>query len=371
MHASELGPATWIRIRRPATWGAVLAFGVLWLLTRWGVGNPPSHWQEFTYPFTLAFAYLALSPVPWQWTGNDQPLASMARGVAQAVSWNMVWVAGMTILLSLNFGGDRRGAGPGPSSGGPGRHGSRVEPYERPRPPFLHPRLVAVAIANLSLAMLIGWILADKERAERKESDAIRTAAAAQARALQAQMNPHVLFNAISGLTELVREDPKAAEDALVSLASLLRSLLENSSKPIAPLSTERALIEQYLALETIRLGHRLRVAWDWDPELESQELPPLLLQPLVENALKHGVAPHRGGGELRIFLKKEGHELRLGVANTGEPLIQGSPEGIGLRNLRERLALLGERPEALHLERQGDWTLAELILRKHDEAPA
>ncbi|MDP2877678.1 MAG: histidine kinase [Holophaga sp.] len=369
MHASELGPATWIRIRRPATWGAVLAFGALWLLTRWGVGNPPSNWQEFTYPFTLAFAYLVLSPVPWQWTGNDQPLTSMARGLTQAMLWNLVWVAGMTILLSLNFSGDRRG--PGPSSGGLGRHGSRVEGAERPRYPLVHPRLVAVAIANLSLAMLIGWILADKERAERKESDANRTAAAAQARALQAQMNPHVLFNAISGLTELVREDPRATEDALVSLASLLRSLLESSSKPLGPLSAEKALIEQYLALETIRLGHRLRVVWEWDPELESQELPPLLLQPLVENAIKHGVAPHRGGGELRIFLKTEGHEIRLGVANTGEPLIQGAPEGIGLRNLRERLALLGERPEALHLEREGDWTLAELILRKRNEVQA
>jgi len=359
MRLSELGSITWTRIRRPATWGAVLAFGLLWMLTRWGFGTAPNRWQEFVYPFALPFAYLALSPVPWQWTGNDRPLASTARGLLQAIPWNLVWVVGFSILLGMNHGAERRGVGPSPA----GRHGqgSRMEPPEPPSHRLLHPRVVTLAIANLSFAMLLGWILADKERAERKESDAMRAADAAQARALQAQMNPHVLFNAISGLTELVREDPKAAEDALVSLASLLRGLLENSSRALAPLASERALIEQYLALETIRLGHRLRVAWDWDPKLETCELPPLLLQPLVENAIKHGVAPHRGGGELQIFLRGGGDHLALGVANTGQPLIEHAPEGIGLRNLRERLALLGEPPEALALRREGTWTVAEL----------
>ena len=361
MRVSELGSITWTRIRRPATWGAVLAFGLLWILTRWGFGTAPSRWQEFAYPFALPFAYLALSPVPWQWTGNDRPLASTARGLAQAIPWNLVWVVGFSILLGLNHGGERRG----PGVAAPGRHlqGPRMEPPDPPLHRLFHPRLVAVAIANLSFAMLLGWILADKERAERKESDAMRAADAAQARALQAQMNPHVLFNAISGLTELVREDPKAAEDALVSLAALLRGLLENSSRVSAPLAAERALIEQYLALETIRLGQRLRVIWEWDATLEARELPPLLLQPLVENAIKHGVAPHRGGGEVRIFLRAEGERVSLGVANTGEPLIADAPEGIGLRNLRERLALLGERAEALELRRDGLWTIAALRL--------
>lgn len=368
MRLSELSVTTWTRIRRPATWGAVLAFGSLWVLTRWGAGTAPSRWQDFAYPFALPFAYLALSPVPWQWTGDDRPLASTFRGLLQAIPWNLAWVLGIALLLGLNHGGERRGMGPGPL--GPGRHGQgRIEP-PGPRP-LLHPRLMALVIANLSFAMLLGWILADKERAERKESDAVRAAAAAQARALQAQMSPHVLFNAISGLTELVREDPKAAEDALVSLAALLRGLLENGSRVVAPLSAERALVEQYLALERIRLGQRLRVGWDWDPGLESRSFPPLLLQPLVENAIKHGVAPHRGGGDLRIFLQAEGDHLRVGVANTGQPLAEGAPEGVGLRNLRERLGLLGERPEALRLRREGTWTVAELRLRNVSEAKA
>jgi len=364
MRVIELTAATWARIRRPATWGAILAFGLLWILMRWGFGSAPYHWQDLFYPFVLPFTYLALSPVPWQWTGNDRPLASTPRGLLQAIPWNLVWVVGISLLMGLGHGGERRGPGPGPRYGQAERQGPRFEPPEPPPHRLIHPRLLAVAIANLSFAMLLGWVLADKERAEQKESDAVRAAAAAQARALQSQMNPHVLFNAIGGLTELVREDAKAAEDALVSLAGLLRGLLENSARPLAPLASERTLLEQYLDLEHIRLGARLRVSWEWDRGLESLEFPPLLLQPLVENAIKHGIAPNRAGGDLRIFLQAEGGSLHLGVANTGLPLVDDSKEGIGLQNLRERLALLGERPEALQLRRDGSWTIAELFLQ-------
>ncbi len=371
MRLSERSQTTWTRIRRPATWGAVLAFGLLWILTRWGFGGAPNRWVDFFYPFALPFAYLALSPVPWQWTGDDRPLAGTFRGLLQAVPWNLVWVVGLSLLLGLGHAGDgpggHRGPEPRPGQGLRMGRGPRLEAPEPPLNRWLHPRLMAVAMANLSFALLLGWILADKERAERKESDAMRAADEAKARALQSQMNPHVLFNAIGGLTELVREDPKAAEEALVSLAELLRGLLENASRTQAPLASERALLEQYLALEHIRLGGRLRVAWDWDASQEGRELPPLLLQPLVENAIKHGIAPNRGGGEVRIFLQAAGEGLRLGVANTGLPLRPGASEGIGLRNLRERLRLLGEPAEALKLKMEGAWTVAELHLRKRE----
>ncbi|MCE1228019.1 MAG: histidine kinase, partial [Firmicutes bacterium] len=228
----------------------------------------------------------------------------------------------------------------------------------------LSPRLVVVSMANLSLALLLGWILADKERAERQSSDAVKAAAQAQAQALQAQMNPHVLFNAISGLTELVHEDPQAAEEALVNLASLLRGLLENGARAKLPLASERALVQRYLALESIRLGNRLRVTWEWDEALESRELPPLLLQPLVENAIKHGIAPHRGGAELTIFLRQSEGRLCMGVINGGEPLQEDLQEGVGLRNLRERLALLGEGREAVKLYPHEGRTVAELCLK-------
>jgi sensor histidine kinase YesM len=164
--------------------------------------------------------------------------------------------------------------------------------------------MLVLAMANLCFGMLLGWVLAEKERAEAGESAAVRSAEEARAHALQSRMNPHVLFNAISGLAELVREEPEAAERALLNLSGLLRNLLDYGTRLSAPLSLERTMLEQYLSLEQIRLGKRLQIEWAWDVSLEGHELPPLLVQPLVENALKHGIAPHRPGGQLRILIK-------------------------------------------------------------------
>ncbi len=385
------------RLQRPTTWGAVLGFGLLWVLTRWGVGIPMNRWQDLLFPFAVPFVYLVLSPLPWQWTGDDRPIASAPRGLLQAISWNLFWMGGIVLLLGLGQPPAERGMAELPA-----RQGSRPHPEFRPppdpgplpdfgtperpsgvgpkpgQPPpgdetflarIFHPRMLALLLTNLSFAVLLGWILANKERSEEREAEAVQAATIAKARALQSQMSPHVLFNAISGLTELVWKDQKATEEALVSLAQLLRNLLDSSTRPVDPLTSERAIVEQYLAVERIRLGARLRVEWDWDEHLESHLVPPLMLQPLVENAIKHGIAPSRDGGALRIFLRPEGSGFCLGVANTGAPFEEGRPEGIGLRNLRERLSLLGERPECLTLRKQEAWTVAELHLGLTPEA--
>jgi len=361
MRALAAGQATWHRIKRPATWGAVLLFGLVWGLARWAMGFPSRSAEDHLTPFLWALLFLTVTPVPWQWTGDDVPRVRPWRGLLQALPWNAAWV----LALLLLFGGVPRGM-PGPGRGpGPGMmgRGMRMEPPgERPWLP-LHPRLILLALTNLSICVLLGWILADKEGAEAREQEARKAAAQAQARALQAQMNPHVLFNALSGLTELVREDPEAAERALVNLADLLRGLLDHGAKVSVPLSLERGLVEQYLALEGVRLGRRLRVDWQWDRGLEAAEVPPLLVQPLVENAIKHGIAPSRTGGELRIGLRAHGDGLELEVANTGLALQDLAPEGVGVRNLRERLALLGLPAKAFSLDRDGDWTRAVVRL--------
>ena len=218
-------------------------------------------------------------------------------------------------------------------------------------------------MAHLSFGLLLGWILADRERAELQEAASRRAANEAQARVLQGQMNPHVLFNAISGLTELVREDPVAAEAALVNLSDLLRALLDHGSRLRAPLGDERRLVELHLALERLRLGRRLRESWDWPAALDAVEMPPLMIQPLVENALKHGVAVAVGGGELQVRVSREGEDLCVRVANTGPAPAAVEGPGLGLCNLRERLSLLGAPADALRLHREGDWTVAELRL--------
>jgi len=235
--------------------------------------------------------------------------------------------------------------------------------YEEPRHLAIHPRFWILGIAHLSFGLLLGWILADRERAEFQEVAARRAANEAQTRALQGQMNPHVLFNAISGLTELVREDPAAAEAALVNLSDLLRALLEHGSRLRAPLGAERRLVELHLSLERLRLGHRLRETWNWPEDLDDLEVPPLMVQPLVENALKHGVARAVGGGDLEVEVRREGGSLYVRVANTGPAPVQSESPGLGLRNMRERLVLLGAPANAFQLHRDGEWTVAELRL--------
>jgi len=366
MQASALPGSTLDRIRRPLIWGAILAFGVLWNLTRWALGSGGLAVDgELLAPFAWGFFFLALAPLPWQWTGDGRRTASLPRGLAQAIPFNAVCAAALLLLLGaggapLPMGPMRMGWGMGHGMGrgmgmmGPGMRGPMDDLVPR--------RLLILGAAYFCFAMMLGAILAQMERAEHGEDQAMKAAAQARLKALQNQMNPHVLFNAISGVTEMVREDPAGAERALLDLAGLLRYLLDHGGQALQTLGEERILVTRYLALEQLRLGKRLRVEWRWDSGLDDRKLPPLLLQPLVENAIKHGIAPERAGGELRISARSSGADLELEVANTGLPPREGAAESVGLGNLRERLAILGADPiAAFRLRREGPWTLAVL----------
>jgi LytS/YehU family sensor histidine kinase len=160
----------------------------------------------------------------------------------------------------------------------------------------------------------------------------------------------------------LIQDDPARAEEAVVSLADLYRKLTALARRETVPLEAERGLVQDYLAVEHMRLGRLLRVHWDWPEELAHREVPPLLVQPLVENAIKHGLAPHKGGGELRITAAAEGAGLRFSVADDGIPLDPAWKPGTGLSNLEARLAILG-RGSRLQLRQAEGWTLAELWL--------
>ena len=361
MRASTVFQATWQRMRRSRTWGAALLFGVVWNGARVLMGFPAPGLLEILTPSLWVTLFLVLAPLPWQWTGNDATIAGSVRGAAQALPWMAALTLGVLLLLGPS-GGPPPGRGMGVMErGGPHRGVGTRREEARWMP--LHPRLWIFGVAHLSFGLLLGWILADRERAELQEAAARRAANEAQARVLQGQMNPHVLFNAISGLTELVREDPVAAEAALVNLSDLLRVLLEHGSRLRAPLGDERRLVEHHMALERLHLGHRLRESWDWPEALDALEIPPLMIQPLVENALKHGVSLAVGGGTLAVKVTHEGHRLCVRVANTGPAPAEVAGQGLGLRNLRERLSLLGAPADALRLHREGDWTVAELSL--------
>lgn len=208
--------------------------------------------------------------------------------------------------------------------------------------------------------MLVGGLVAARARSEELREASEAEAQVAKNRLLQSQIHPHVLFNALNGLAELVYKNPKAAERAIRHLADLLRRIMRASEHMRLPLGEERQIVADFLALESIRLGDRLRVIWDWDEELDSIEVPPLLLQPLVENAIKHGIAPSIPGGDLILRAKVEAGAILLEVWNSGEPFREGrAGRGIGVRNLCSRLSLHFGGSASFSIGPSGEGTLA------------
>jgi len=177
--------------------------------------------------------------------------------------------------------------------------------------------------------------------------------AQAELRALRAQMNPHFLFNALNTIAALVRDDPDGAEDTTTRLAELFRYTLRASERERAPLGDELAFVRDYLAIEHRRFGARLTVREDVAPGLSGLAVPTLLLQPLVENAVRHGVAPRAEGGTVTLAARRDGETLVIEVGDDGpgfasEPSPSGN--GFGLHSVRERLRALGP-PHALDIE--------------------
>ena len=169
----------------------------------------------------------------------------------------------------------------------------------------------------------------------------------AQLEALRSQLNPHFLFNALHSMAELVHTDPKLAEQLIVRLGELLRQVLQSSNRQEVPLAEELEFIRGYVDIEQMRLGERLRVNWDIDPAALQARVPSLVLQPLVENAVQHGIAAATGPGTLSIAARLDGEFLRLEVRDNGPGLARTveNSQGIGLANTRARLQrLYGER---------------------------
>lgn len=208
--------------------------------------------------------------------------------------------------------------------------------------------------------MLVGGLVAARARSEELREASEAEAQVAKNRLLQSQIHPHVLFNALNGLAELVYKNPKAAERAIRHLSDLLRRIMRASEHMRLPLGEERKIIEDFLALEAIRLGDRLRVTWEWDEDMDSIEVPPLLLQPLVENAIKHGIAPSIPGGDLILRARAQDGTIFLEVWNSGEPFRDGEAgRGIGVKNLRSRLALHFGHRASFTIGPSGHGTLA------------
>lgn len=158
--------------------------------------------------------------------------------------------------------------------------------------------------------------------------------------ALTARIRPHFLFNALNGVLGVIRSDPRRAERALEELAELFRVLMRENRDLVA-LGDELALCRRYLDIETLRLGDRLQVRWQVEPGTDDARVPPLLLQPLLENAIYHGIEPLSAPGEVRVSVSRRGAELLIEVDNPVAPTAQPhAGNRIALDNIRERLQL-------------------------------
>lgn len=184
----------------------------------------------------------------------------------------------------------------------------------------------------------------------------------AQMQALQAQVNPHFLFNSLNGLRGLILEDPHAAQEMVTRLAQLLRYSLHQSRRSTVSLGEELEAVRDYLAIEKIRFEERLLVHWHLDANAEPYTVPPMSLQILVENALKHGLAQQSAGGEIHIHTRNGGERLYLSVTNSGQVRL-GEAGGTGLKNLQSRLKLLYGQMASVRLEQEGPLVKASIEL--------
>ncbi len=180
--------------------------------------------------------------------------------------------------------------------------------------------------------------LAEKEINEHR---LLQLKARAELEALQAKINPHFLFNTINSISELIHNDPSKADEILQKLANLLRYTLAASSHDFIKLEEEIEVIEGYLEIEKTRLQDRLTYRIEMDDSLSNQLIPGMLLQPLVENSVKHGIAPHNIGGHIEIRCRQLNGHCEIEIMDTGKGFDKSATvSGFGLRSVKERLEL-------------------------------
>ncbi|MEO5800381.1 MAG: histidine kinase [Gemmatimonadales bacterium] len=195
---------------------------------------------------------------------------------------------------------------------------------------------IYATIIGLDRALHLWQALQERElQATRLEAQATR----ARLEALGARLQPHFLFNTLQSVSALVDTDPPRARTMLAQLGDLLRDVLDDSARGEVTLADEIALLERYLEIERTRFADRVRIEVSIPPDTALLQVPRFLLQPLAENALRHGLAPRAAGGTLRITARRDGARLHLRVWNNGLALSPGATDGVGLATTRERLS--------------------------------
>lgn len=203
--------------------------------------------------------------------------------------------------------------------------------------------------------------LHEKEMAEERTQ---KLAAEARLRSLESRIHPHFLFNTLNSISSLITVNPARAEQIVGRLAALLRASLDTSNQPLIPLSQELEMVESYIDIERVRIGDKLRGSVNVPTELQDVKVPPMSVQSLVENAVKHGITPQPGGGEFLVTASAENGNLRIEVRDSGPGFdLSAIRAGHGLDNLVERLDALFGAKARLNVLRRDGYSVVEMIL--------
>jgi len=240
---------------------------------------------------------------------------------------------------------------------------------------LLSPGRIVFGVNKLYMAILVYWILiaavqfAEQRRVsqarEVRASQLQTELARAEVEALKMQLHPHFLFNTLNAISGLMREDVEAADLMLTQLGELLRKTLETEGRQEVPLADEIQWLQTYLTIQQTRFGERLRVDIDVPADCQAALVPTLILQPIVENAIRHGFGATPGPGRVTIAARREDGRLRIDVADEGPGAVEPLREGYGLRNTRARLRVLHADAASLVVERRagGRGTVSRLDL--------
>ncbi|NOT08126.1 MAG: histidine kinase [Gemmatimonadales bacterium] len=349
-----------MRLPRPSagivvTLGWVAALGYTLLLSRAGArwpGLPQLAPQGLIHPVVALLIWAVGTPVIF-WSARRFPISARRWVAPAAVHFGFAAIFILALNVGVHFLADLA-LGRGPSVASAWRSGA----YD-----FV--RLFHLAIVVYAFLVGIGHYLgaAEARRAELLRAERLRAdLAEAELRALRLQLQPHFLFNALNAIGSLILTKRAAeAHDAIGQLGDLLRGVLATERRGEVSLREELDLTEAYVALERTRLGDRLSTKWEIAPTAHAGMVPPMLLQPLVENAIRHGIASSANGGRLVVRAERVGDRLRLEVWDDG-PGPTGSEtsaerEGIGLENTRRRLSHQYGADHRLEFIRQDGWT--------------
>ena len=223
---------------------------------------------------------------------------------------------------------------------------------------------IVIYLLTMSSCVAFAHFRKSQER-ERRAIELEAHLAQAQLQLLRMQINPHFLFNTLNAISTLVHTSPHTADEMITDLSELFRFSLESSNDQEIPLSRELELLRRYLAIEQRRFGQRLEIEQNADPEILDALVPPLILQPIVENAIRHGIETQAGLGRIAISARRNGNQVKLSVSDNGKKPFDASikedkRQGIGLANTRARLQQLYGKEQSFSIVNGdlGGWTV-------------